>query len=270
MSKVLSTAGALLALTLLGCDRSEYKGADDDTHSEVLDSDAAADDTGLAAGGATLSAVIHGPDGEPADGLNIILCSGACLQATTDADGRLLFEDFQAGRDFALHIDAGESGWADLMVVTPIAADENLSLEQAFIMAELGAVTEMTDAPAAELELLDGLWMTIDPSVIILPFLTETLDVAAAEAITFPPLLPVEAPLAVWYLEPYEAHSEVPMPVRIENRWGLEPGDTATLHEASYGDLAWLDAGVVTVSDDGSELVGGAVSHFATLVLSLP
>jgi len=275
---------ALAGLLTAGCAKPADGGGEPDSDSAsegAPDSDAPgggdserddggdSEDTAPPAEDAYFAGVVLSPEGAPAEGIYVTLCSGGCLTMLTDAEGTFALEGPFNG-DVAVHVQdvSGALGWADVLVITAIAPGEVVTLDTPFAMGALGQVTPMSGRPAAEVEVVDGLWLTVDPAAVSLPFGEEALDLAGAAAPSFPPLLPVDDALAVWYLAPFEARSESPMATRIENRWGLEPGQTLTLYEASKSDLAWLPAGEVTVSEDGGELVGGAVTVLSTLVLA--
>ena len=58
------------------------------------------------------------------------------------------------------------------------------------------------------------------------------------------------------------------MSLRAANAWDLQPGEEAVLWTSSYRDYAWVEAGRVVVSEDGTEVVGGDLPVISTLVLA--
>ena len=215
---------------------------------------------------AALSGTVLGPDGEPAAGARVTLCHGACRFADVEADGSFAYSDVPADT-YALHFTTlgTDLDYADLLVAIELSPDEDRQIADPFPMAELGQATTV-DA-AGEVDAGNGLWLTVDPDTVTLPYNYETFDLASAMPTAFPPELPAGDPLAVWYLDPFDATLDPGATVRIANAWDLAPGTELELWTASYADYAWIDGGTVTVSDDGSELEGGDIRVLSTLVL---
>ena len=58
--------------------------------------------------------------------------------------------------------------------------------------------------------------------------------------------------------------------MRGTNRWGLAPGAEASPYTCVHSKYTWVDAGTLTVSSDGTELVGCTLTVFSTVVLIGP
>jgi len=224
-------------------------------------------DTELSEAITGITGLILGPDGEPAADVSLYFLEDYEVHKQSDENGIFTAELPSAGT-FAVHLIGRNDGWYDIMTMVPVEEGEMITLETPFNLVEMGPTTNMTGQPASEVALTDNLWLTLAPEAIQLGFGLESLELGAVEAPTIPPSMPTEEVLAVWYLTPLDARSDEPMSVRITNRWSLPPGATRTLYQASYMEHGWVEAGEVTVSADGSELVGGSCMLFSTLVLA--
>ena len=215
---------------------------------------------------AAVGGTVLGPDGEPAAGARVTLCHGACRFADVEDDGSFSFIEVPADT-YALHLTTlgTDLDYADLLVAIELSPDEDRQIADPFPMAELGQATRV-DA-AGEVDAGNGLSLTVDPDTVTLPWNVDTFDLAAAAPTAFPPELPAGDPLAVWYLDPFDATLDPGATARIANTWDLAPGTELELWTASYADYAWIEGGTVTVSDDGSELQGGDIRVLSTLVL---
>ena len=72
--------------------------------------------------------------------------------------------------------------------------------------------------------------------------------------------------IAGWYTEPFNHKSATGLPFRIENQWGLAEGAELHVWVGSYDDFAWLDAGMVTVTD-GFLIGAGKLPLLSTVIL---
>jgi len=266
-------------VALAGCTATGTDGpGTDDTAAAADTGTAGQDDTAGAAAGdtgdtasaaelASLSGVVVTPDDAPAEGVFVTLCHGVCRYAETGADGTFSFE--AEPQAYALHFTqlGKDAPWADILVAVDLAPGETRDIAEPFPMAELASADEQT--AAGEVQVADGLWLTLDPDVFELPFGTDVLAPGAGVPSSFPPELPADDVLAVWYLDPFDAHSDPGFSLRATNSWGLAPGEEAVLYVSNYVDYAWIDGGTVTVSDDGTELTGGDIPVLSTVVLAL-
>ena len=227
------------------------------------------DDTAVTNGElATLAGRVVGPDAGPAEGVRVTLCHGACRYADSSPDGTFSFADIEPN-SYALHftvLGGEELGWADLLVVADLEDGEDRVLATDVPMASLGAATEVSTA--REVQVAEGLWLTVDPAFVELPFDADALNLAAATPAAFPPELPAGEVLSVWYLDPFDAKASAGLTLRATNTWDLEPGEEAVLWTSSYLDYAWVEAGRVVVSEDGTEVTGGDIPVISTLVLA--
>ncbi len=72
----------------------------------------------------------------------------------------------------------------------------------------------------------------------------------------------------MWYIGPFEATSEVGLPLRVENRWSLPEGTTYAVYAAGDPyDPGWFSSGSLTVSSDGRHLEGEASLPLLTAVV---
>jgi hypothetical protein len=132
------------------------------------------------------------------------------------------------------------------------------TIDVTFTMLELDAAVP-NPATAAEIELVDGFYLTVGQDTVELLF----GDVSMLSGVAVPPdAFPTRndglpgAPIAMWYLDPFDAESEGGMPVRIRNDFGLAEGTVVEVWSAVYDDYAWHLAGTLTVT--GADLVGDA------------
>ncbi len=214
-------------------------------------------------GTAAVSGAVIDTDGAPVEGMLITFCGPICRNGYTATDGSFSFTELPAA-GWALHVNdiTKKHGWAQQLTIVTLE-DTALELERPFVMVEQGSNRRIS---GGVVEIVDGLRLELDPAALELPFGAEEGIFAGTATDHYPPSLPGEA-LAVWFLSPMDAVSEIPIPVEIDNDWGLAPGEELQLYEASLLEAAWLDAGMVTVSDDGSVLAGGALTTLSTMVL---
>ncbi len=270
-----------LAVLLVGCNPDRSASTDARLSADPDDTGpAAVEETDGSSGGdaedsaapepssASLTGAVVGPDGQPAEGVRVTLCHRLCRYVDTDPDGAFGFEEVEPNT-YALHftvLGREDLGWADLLVITELDPDEVRVLAEPVPMGELGPATEVTTA--REVQVAEGLWLTIDPDTVELPFDADSLLLAASTPRSWPPELPSGDVLAVWYLDPFDAQVASGMSLRAANAWDLQPGEEAVLWTSSYRDYAWVEAGRVVVSEDGTEVVGGDLPVISTLVLA--
>jgi len=220
-------------------------------------------------GTATVDGAIVDPDGAPAVGVNVNLCNVFCYVTVTDDSGAFSYVELDAN-PYSLHLTThGSPAWSDLLVITPVEDGEAVVFEDAFAMANANAETILSEA-REEVLIADGFWIELAEGDVTLPVgVSGPVVVSGARVETMPTGLPVETPLAAWYIGYFDAEV-ADAPVRVLNEWGLEPGTTVEAQVASYRDYAWVEAGTLTVTPDGTELVGGAIPLLSTLVLVDP
>jgi len=223
-------------------------------------------DTDTTPATAMVQGVVVGPDGLPREGVTVTLCHGMCRFADTDASGAFRWDEV-AAQTYALHFTTfSDGGLADVLLAIDVADDEQLTLAEPVPLATLGGATPVSTN--TEVEVAAGVFLTVDPgSVDLPPFGPETLIVAGAVPAAHPPGLPDGEILEVVYVDPFDATAEPGLPLRIENRWGLAPGETVDVWASSYADYAWIDGGTLTVQPDSIELTGGALPVLSTFVL---
>jgi len=206
-------------------------------------------------------------EGQPLEDILVTTCRGSCISDNTDDQGWFLLPYVEPD-DYPLSFFdlAGQYGVAVPLFMLTVGPGEDVVLTEPVVMPRLQPAAPMPEAPG-DVEVVPGLTLTVDPDALWLaPWEPEgVLQGASPPAI--PALVPFEGALAVWYLGPFKSISYTPMPLTLDNRWELAPGDTARAWVVSYLDAIWVDAGLMTVSDDGTVLTGAAIEELTTLVL---
>jgi hypothetical protein len=248
---------------LLACTGTDAESGKPDDSGSVTDTDTADTDTTDDSGTtdtrtASLTGSVVGPDGSPLEGAAVNVCRMVCYRQNTDAAGAYVYDALEAWTASFYVIPAVGSGLATAMAPITWAEDEDKVIDVQ--MLELDD-THPIPATAAEVEVTDGLWLTLGMDTLTPPFGIDLVDTAAVR-VPVEDRLPLEVPgevLDVWYLHPWESESEEGVPLRIANTWSLTPGETVRAWVSSLPlDYSWLDAGTLTVSEDGTMLEGDA------------
>jgi hypothetical protein len=199
----------------------------------------------------------------------LMLCNAAfCLQGESDASGS--FEiDGAATTPYAFEPQPPEP-LAVTLIPMVFAADEQKHID--VIVPALDASHPLGATPT-ELELGDGLFVTVGKNDLAPPSFEQPATTAAGVRTPDDAIPPIEVvtgtPLAVWYTAPFNYTAENGLPFRIENTFGLADGDTAEVYVGSYDDHAWVDVGVVTVTD-GYLSGPGKLPKLSTILLVKP
>ncbi len=223
-------------------------------------------DSGLARG--SITGRVVATDGSPLEGLRVTLCRGTCEYDDTASDGGfhipLVPPDTYPMSIVEL---SGERGLAIPLLLVDVVDGEDIVLPSDVVVPVLEPPVPMPEQ-VGEVEVLEGLFLTVDPEELWLaPWAPEQHLQGATSSLSLP-LTPFEEPLGTWYLAPFKSMSYADMGLRIENRWGLAPGEAARAWVCSYDLAEWSDGGVLTVSEDGAWLIGGAIRELTTLVLT--
>ncbi len=236
-----------------------------DTDTDTPTNSDPAEDSAIPLGIVTGEAVDE--DGQPLRDILVTTCRGSCISDNTDDAGWFLLPNVDPD-DYPLSfVDlAGQYGVAVPLFMLTVGPGEDVVLPEPVVMPRLQPAVPVPEFPG-DVEVLPGVTLTVDPEELWLaPWEPEgVLQGASPPAI--PALVPFEQALAVWYLGPFKSISYAPMPLTLDNQWELAPGDTARAWVVSYLDAVWVDAGLMTVSDDGTVLTGAAIEELTTLVL---
>lgn len=216
-----------------------------------------------------MSGTVVGPDGQPLFEAAVNICRVVCFRVLTDANGGYSYSELEAWTASFYVIPDASSGLATAMAPLSWADGENKVLD--IQMLERGP-SQPIPAVATELELADGLWVTLGMDTLVPAFgydLVDTSAVRVAEADRLPIELDDEV-LDVWYVHPWESEAEAGAALRVANTYGLAPGESVRAWVASLPtEYSWLDAGTLTVSGDGTMLEGeAALPVLTTLVLT--
>ncbi|MFZ5482005.1 MAG: carboxypeptidase-like regulatory domain-containing protein [Myxococcota bacterium] len=251
-----------LLFALLACTGGTGADPDDSGVAGDTDDPPPTDDTGTSSTvplTASLTGTVMDPDGNPVAGARVNVCRHVCRTITTEADGAYAFEALEAWTATYYVVPEEGSGYANPMVTLTLADGEARAID---------VVLDPFDTPqglprvASEVEVTDGLYLTIGADNLTPPPLEDLPAEVAAVRVPAEHRLDVEvdgAVLDVWYLSPWEATSETGVAVRMDNLWGLAPGDRARAFVVSEPTAyTWLDAGELVVEEDGATLAGDA------------
>jgi hypothetical protein len=121
----------------------------------------------------------------------------------------------------------------------------------------------------------DGLSVTLSADDLELPFGASEASIEGVrlEDTEYPPLDTLAGNvLAVWYLGTWDAEAaETPLPIVVQNDFGLAAGETVNIQVAGYLEYDWVSGGTATVSADASTLEsddGSGLTSLTTLVLT--
>jgi hypothetical protein len=205
--------------------------------------------------------------GEPGASWDVSLLAPTLdLMLTTDAQGRVVVEDLLPG-NYALHPYAPEG------LATPLgllSLEEGERQEVLLQVPLLDLLAVLGEAPAY-VQVGAGLQVQAARGELVpAPFAPE-VDALAGVRVDperWPPLDGLAAePLAVWYLDPFDATAPSGLPVRVTEPLGLLPGERARVWVASYPTATWLDAGALV--SDGATLTGEALlPRLSTVVVT--
>ena len=247
--------------------------ADDTSDTEVIEDDTAPLDTGEPIGGFLVGTATT-EDGSPVVGARVALCATVCRTADTDATGAYRFDGME-GISYALDVIPPDETLATVLVILTSTHEAERTVN--FVVPSLSTAQDIPQTKT-ELELTDGLFVSIGFDVLDMGFsaATTTTAVQAAEA-SWPYMELEGTPKAVWYLTPFDVHSiegtgdvRVPLEFRMENLWGWPAGATYEAFQASYINIAWERVGTVEVNSDATELTlteGEGLTVLSTLVL---
>lgn len=274
------TAALLLLVVLGACSCSGYSGpdpsesglsneeADADTDSDT-DSDTDAD-TDADTDSATLTGFVLDVDGKAVSGARVNICRDVCLTDMSDEQGAYtLVTPYSETQAFYV-VPPADSGLSSPIAPHTPAMGETLALD--VVVPALDTPRELP-ADAEEVEVTDGLFLTVGADILEPAGFEELGDEIAAAAVAPEHSLPLGLDgevLAQWYVDPFEATSEAGVPLRMENRWSLPAGQTYDV--VVSGDPyapGWLEAGTLTVSSDATMLEGDAALLMLTSIVLL-
>ena len=230
------------------------------------DTDPPDDDTDTDPGPtASLTGTVTDPDGAPVAGVRVNVCRLVCKTMQTDADGAWAFNSIEAWTAMFYVTPDEASGYADPMVVLTLVEGEERVLD---VVLDRFDTPRPLPATSEEVEVTDGLFLTVGADILEPAPLTDLPSEVAAVRVPEAHRLPIELVgelLDVWYVSPWEATSEAGVGVRLDNMWGMAPGDRARVWAASEPTTyAWLDAGELVVAEDGLTHVGDAALPILT------
>lgn len=247
-----------LALLCTACTSGPAVETDDTDTIDTDTTDTETTDTEVTpVGSSTLEGAIVNAAGAAIDGARVQFCRGAnCLTRHTDATGTYAFEDILDGPGSFEIIPPEGTDYA--IAFTPIDLEDDATLSVDVTMLPLGAPVSIP-ATAAELEITDGVYVTLGEGELEPPlFVDDATEVAGVDATATP--MPVQllegTVLAMYYLAPFDFHATAGAPIELRNDWGLADGE-AELYVAVYETSTWDKVGDLTVSGDRLVSSGG-------------
>ncbi|MCK6527933.1 carboxypeptidase-like regulatory domain-containing protein [Myxococcota bacterium] len=236
--------------------------ADDDsspTDDDVADDDAADDDTAPEWQG-SLTGVVQDMGGAPLGDLRVTLCLDICLFGQTDGSGGFTFSGLEPGThkfDAIAPAQDGDTAWSNVLFPVVIGEDEAVVLAAPVFVPEVGAPVPF--AAAGPVSVASGeLVLTLDPATLDFPPGVDSPWVAGAriDPSHWPPFAPdgVEV-LGAWALAPYDTEAKGdPIPVRVEDSFGLAADAAVRFWVLSYDDGGLVEAGTGAVTADGAAI----------------
>lgn len=251
-----------LTLALAACTGKTGANPTDSANPDLTDDTSPPNDTGSTNTvplSANLTGTITDPEGAPVAGARVNVCRVVCKSMVTEVDGAYAFGSIEAWTAMFYVVPEAGSAFANPMVTLTLADEETRTID--VVLDPFDSPRPLPDV-ASEVEVTDGLYLTVGADILEPPPLEDLPSEVAAVRVPEAHRLDVEVEgtlLDVWYLSPWEASSEPGVAVRVDNLWGLAPGERArafvTSEPTTY---AWLDAGELVVADDGATLAGEA------------
>ena len=231
---------------------------DSDTDTDT-DADGDADTDSGPPATATLDGVVTDVAGNSIEDARVNVCRDVCKYVFTDGAGAYAFSKLEAWTASFYVIPPKGSSYAYPIVPVTLADKEQRTIDM--VLLDLDAAAPLPDAPQ-EVEVVEGVYLTVGASVLEPVQFTELGDVIAGVEVPAkwrPPIELTGTVIDMWYLTPFEAEAAEGLPIRLVNAWGLEAGTTYEVWSASTAlEYSWLDAGTLTVTEDGKMLEGDA------------
>ena len=269
---VLATAGLVLA----SCGSDDGITPDDTSDTDVsgntnTDANTGDDDddiTNTVEKTANLSGIVTDASGSPLSDVNIRFCRGEqCRYVTTEAAGTYEFSETAVAPQSFEVVGPMGSGLATAFAPLNFASQEVRVIDVKLPVESAGV---NLGAAMAELDLGD-LLITMGTNDLTAPLFVDAATEASATRIPEADWLPTDGVagtvVAMWFLMPFDHHSDAGMNVRFDlNDLGLT-GDVYRAYLGDYATSMWIELGEVT--DGGGGVYEGA-SHLeltSTIIL---
>jgi hypothetical protein len=261
-------------------------GGDGDTGADAGDGDGDGDGetTGLPEPIGTVSGTVMDATGAPYASPGGQLCGpvddegavGACRAIMEEADGTWTIELFEEG-DYNMkwvNPPEGDTHYSTVIELINVAAGDNV-VEQNYVIPQVGATVDLTDAAETEVDMGSGLMVTLDPAV---------MDWAFLDPIVGGVSVPMddwrftehngETVVAIWAFAPFGAHPEAEdgkIDFVINDALGLDPDTVVNFYDIDK-DNAWIHpAGSGAVSADGTMITPDEGFHYMSqLIVTTP
>ncbi|MEN0068272.1 MAG: carboxypeptidase-like regulatory domain-containing protein [Myxococcota bacterium] len=207
---------------------------------------------------ASLEVSVVDANGAAVSGADVRFCRGPeCRFATADDNGEFGFTK--------VAVD-----WHSLEVIAPVGDTSRLATafapvifetetirEVDFVMPSLDAAVTLPGT-AAPLAVGTGLTIELAAGDLKPPTFVPDAKEVAGVRLTEDQWVPVDGEegtvVAQWFLDPFDHHALVDIPMTFANDYGLKDGSTLSVIVGDYITSTWLDAGTLTV--EKGELVG--------------
>lgn len=218
-----------------------------------------------------LSGIISSVDGQALEDADIRLCRGlACRFGDSDDAGFYAFADVHVDKHaFEIKPPADNKDLATAFV--PLVFDQD-EIRDINVVLPLIESTLSLPATSESLEVAPGVFLTVgvddlEPPGVIGDDATEIMGTTVDRD----HWMPIDDPdgvgisedniLAMWYLGPFDYQAtNSGLPIAVSNdELALPVGHTFRVYAGSYFEATWLDAGTLTVNEDGSMLTGDAL-----------
>jgi hypothetical protein len=261
-----TTAFPTALLLLVAC------GGSSDATTDDTDSDVVGDSDTGEEGGATLQGTVTDAEGAAVapEAMRVQFCRGdSCRVAQDFAEGVYAFTALPPGPGSLELVPLG-GDLATAFVPVDIAADAERTID--VVVPDLGAATALT-ATAAEVEVIDGLFVTASTSSLeapnpLLPAPT-ALRAVDATSVAMPIDFLTGEVVALFYMDPFDykaTDTGAGVPVRFDNAWSLAD-DEAHLYMGDYYTASWIDLGPLATDGDGKLVPETAPPRVSTLLI---
>jgi hypothetical protein len=223
----------------------------------------------------SLSGQVVDAAGAPIANATVNLCREVCKLDRTDASGAFSVAAEGGTWAFEVVVDPADpaGGWAIPLVPVEVTVDVDRVLDTPVVVPRFDRIVPLE--AAGPVELTAGFTLTADPAHWDPPALTPSAEpwLAAAGFDFATSGLPLDGLtgtiLAAWSVAPTGTHPTEAWPLTLANP-GLETGTMVEVWVSDYATQAWVLAGSVQPSADGSILEGASLSTLGTVVLLAP
>lgn len=188
-----------------------------------------------------LEGTVRDVGGEAMAGVSVNMCLSVCTTVETDAAGAYAFDLPEGTYSFHL-VPPPDQALAQPLVPLTITEGGDRSVD--VVLPPLGPEVALP-AETAEIEIAPGVLVTTRQGDLAVPLEEEPqthVSGVRVDAAHWPPIPLAGTIAAVWYLAPYEAEADPPMPIKLSHPGGDHEGDYV-LYRSDYWTYDFVEVG---------------------------